>query len=77
LVVGLAWTVTTAMMFGALLIGPFIMIVIPFLFFAGASLITAAHEWAFADETCGACGRLIEREEQVGSTRLEPVHAHA
>jgi hypothetical protein len=77
LVVGLAWTVVMAMVFGALLIGPFIMLIIPFLFAAGVSLITVAHEWAFPDWTCAACGKLIEVPEVTTPepVRLETAHA--
>jgi hypothetical protein len=71
-----AWITVMAMVFGAILLGPAILMVIPFLFAGGASLITIAHAWAFDDWTCDACGKLIEREpSHVPSPSLTPAPA--
>ncbi len=75
LVVGLAWTVTLTMVFGAILTGFFIMFLFPFLFAGGASLVTTAHAWAFQDRICDACGKVVDEPCVTVTTELEPVHA--
>ncbi len=62
LLVGLAWTTAMTMVFGGILLGPAIILVLPLLFPAGVSMITAAHARAFEDATCDACGKLVEVE---------------
>lgn len=62
LLVGVAWTLAMALVFGGILLGPIIIFILPFLFAGGFSMITAAHEWAFDDWTCDACGKLVEIE---------------
>src|SRR5690349_21743612 len=55
-----AWIVAAAMVFAAGLIGPFIMLVLPFLGACGGGLIAGAHALAFAPATCDRCGKIVE-----------------
>jgi hypothetical protein len=66
-----AWVVVLAMVFGASLIGPFVIPVLPFLAFAGMSLISAVYEYAHADRICDVCGRAYELDGE----RVEPAVA--
>ncbi|MFV8755599.1 hypothetical protein ACNOYE_34040 [Nannocystaceae bacterium ST9] len=70
LVVGVAWTLAMTMVFIGILTGPIIIFLLPMLVPAGVSMITTAHEWAFADWTCDACGKLVEVEAPQASSAL-------
>jgi hypothetical protein len=54
-----AWVVVAAMIFAAGLIGPFIMLALPFLGACGGGLIAGVHTLAFAPATCGRCGKIV------------------
>ena len=76
-VVGLAWTVTMALVFAGSLLGPTVIFVLPFLITGGMGAITGAHAWAWGDRACGACGKLYELDgERVEAEPIElPVTA--
>jgi hypothetical protein len=71
LALGGAWIVVMAMVFGASLIGPFVIAILPFMVFAGIALVTAAYEFAHADRICAVCGRAYELDGE----RVEPAVA--
>ena len=58
--VALAWVVVAAMVFMAGMIGPFIMLVLPFLAACGMGLISGAHALAGEPATCGHCGKIVD-----------------
>lgn len=58
--VAVAWVVVAAMVFMAGMIGPFIMLVVPFLAACGAGLISGAHALAGEPATCGRCGKIVD-----------------
>lgn len=58
--VAVAWVVVAAMVFMAGMIGPFIMLVVPFLAACGAGLISGAHALAGEPVTCGSCGKIVD-----------------
>lgn len=60
LLVGTAWIIAMAMVWGGVLLGPAVIAILPLLFAGGMSIITVAHSWAFADRICDACGKLVE-----------------
>ena len=81
-VVAAAWTLTMGLVFGGALLGPLVILVLPLLIPGGIGLITAAHTWAFADQVCETCGKLVELEgqalERVGAATNEaPIEAPA
>ena len=57
--VGFAWVVAGAMVFMAGMIGPFIMLVLPFLGVCAGGLVAGAHTLAAEPPTCGHCGRIV------------------
>jgi hypothetical protein len=73
-VIGGAWIVMMAIVFGLSLIGPFVIPVIPFAVFAGIGLVGGAYEYAHADRVCDTCGRAYELDgERVESpVAVEP-----
>ncbi len=70
--VALAWVVVAAMVFMAGMIGPFIMLVLPFLAACGMGLISGAHALAGEPATCASCGKIVD---EAAATRGAPVRA--
>lgn len=54
-----AWVSAAAMVLCAGMIGPFILLVVPFLFASGAGLVAGAHALASEPPTCGHCGKIV------------------
>lgn len=69
-VVALAWTTSMSSVFGGILLGPAIIMVLPVLLPGGICTITAAHSWAYEDPCCEQCGKLVEIDGQ--PLRAEP-----
>lgn len=59
--VAVAWVVAMGMVFMAGMIGPFIILVLPFLGVVGGGLIGGAHALAGEPPTCGRCGKIVDR----------------
>jgi hypothetical protein len=59
-VLTVAWLLVVTMAFAAAVIGPFIMVVLPFLALACVGVVAAAYEYAHGDRICAACGRAYE-----------------
>lgn len=70
--VAVAWVVVAAMVFMAGMIGPFIMLVAPFLAACGMGLISGAHALAGEPATCGSCGKIVD---EAAATRAVAVRA--
>jgi hypothetical protein len=64
------------MVFGASLLGPTIMAVLPFLAATGLGLLPWLHERAGAPAACVACGKLQPSEASEASEAVEH-HSHA
>lgn len=60
LALSLAWVGAMTMVFIGILTGPIIIFLLPFLVPGGISMVTAAHQYAFAEHECEACGKLVE-----------------
>lgn len=75
--VGVAWVVAAAMVFAAGMIGPFIMLVLPFLGACAGGLIGGAHALAFAPATCGRCGKIVGDEAAAPASRVVAAPARA
>jgi hypothetical protein len=67
-----AWTLVVAMAFATAVIGPFIMVVLPFLALACVGVLAAAYEYAHGDRLCAACGRAYAVEGR--ALAAEPRH---
>jgi hypothetical protein len=73
-VLGLAYVVTFAFVFGYACTGPLGLMVLPFFLPGAIGAITAAHEFASVDGSCPDCGRLVEPEpESVAATPVAAV----
>lgn len=72
LALALAWIGAMTMVFIGILTGPIIIFLLPFLVPSGIAMVTAAHQYAFAEHECEACGKLVEARTSAGS----PTHAH-
>lgn len=60
LALSLAWVGAMTMVFVGILTGPIIIFLLPFLVPGGIAMVTAAHQYAFAEHECEACGKLVE-----------------
>jgi len=72
------YVVFSAMVFGASLLGPTIMAVLPVLFGAGLGLLPFLHDRAGAPAECTACGKLQlgQAGAVVEAIESEPEHEH-
>ena len=59
-VLTVAWLVVLAMAFAAAVIGPFILVVMPFFALGCIGLLAGAYDYAHGDRTCARCGRAYE-----------------
>jgi hypothetical protein len=54
------WLVILVMLFGLSLALLFVIPLVPIVIVAGAALVGGAHEYAYGDRICEACGRAYE-----------------
>jgi hypothetical protein len=64
-VVVIAWTVAMSLVFGGIMLGPGIMIVLPIIIPAGMALVTEAQRWSYPDVVCEICGKAIALDGEV------------
>ena len=59
-----AWLYAFASVFAAILLGPAIILVLPFVVVGGMCLVTEAHRAAFRPAECGRCGAIVPRRRE-------------
>lgn len=73
--VPLAWLYCALMVLGGGLLGPFLVMLAPFLMVAGSCMIRAAHDAAFREPHCPRCGKIL-LDEPVEARQLERAASH-
>ena len=59
LLVAFAWVHAALLIGCAALVGPFLLVIVPFVFAFGAGLISGAHQLAGEPATCGRCEKIV------------------
>ncbi|MFO7564534.1 MAG: hypothetical protein R6X02_17955 [Enhygromyxa sp.] len=66
------WFAILAMLFGLSLALLFVIPLVPIVIVAGAALVGSAHEYAYGDRICEACGRAYEVDGEPIETAVAP-----
>lgn len=62
LLLGFAWVHAAVWVVCAAMLGPFLLLVVPFVMAFALGLITGAHQLAGEPPNCEACGKIVARE---------------
>lgn len=67
-----AWATLAVMVFGAGLVGPLIMFLVPPLLVGGISLLSVVHARASAPAECSACGKIAAPRPEAHGSSVPP-----
>jgi hypothetical protein len=68
-----AWFHAALLVACAAMLGPFLLLVVPFVMAFGVGLITGAHQLAGAPPTCARCEKIVPRVAAAAPARVMPV----